>query len=213
MYLNPEDIYKLLLALALGGLIGMERELRDKAAGFRTLMFISAGSALFTIFSARLAAGSSDPTRIAAQIVTGVGFLGAGVILRENGEIRGLTTAATIWLTAAVGVGVGGGLMLYSTLATLIILLVLWFFPALERLMGKRTSQLIVYQVTAPASLEKYAALQQRFQQHRLRIISARRVRRGEDMVCTWTVAGLQRDHDAVTGELFEDPEIKVFEV
>ncbi len=213
MFLNPEDILKLLLALALGGFIGMERELRDKAAGFRTLMFISAGSTLFTIFSFRLAGNGSDPTRIAAQIVSGIGFLGAGVILRENGEIRGLTTAATIWLTAAIGVGVGGGQFIFSVLATTVILLVLWFFPALERLMDRRTSQVYTYQVTTQASLEKFAALVDLFRRHKLRIISTRRVRRGSDMICTWTVSGRQKAHELVTSALFEDPEIKEFEV
>jgi putative Mg2+ transporter-C (MgtC) family protein len=104
MYLSMEDVVKIILAVAAGGLIGLEREFRDKAAGFRTLIFICMGAALFTIFSARLA-GTNDPTRIAANIVSGVGFLGAGVILREGGRVIGLTTAATIWLTAALGIG------------------------------------------------------------------------------------------------------------
>ncbi len=130
MILYPEDIIRLLISLALGGLIGSERELRDKAAGFRTLMLICAGSTLFTIFSARLAQVSgADPTRIAAQIVSGIGFLGAGVILRERGEIHGLTTAATIWLTAALGAGVGGGQILFYTLAAVVFLLALFTFP------------------------------------------------------------------------------------
>ncbi|HQN43268.1 MAG TPA: MgtC/SapB family protein, partial [Anaerolineaceae bacterium] len=97
MYLQPEDLLKIVLAVLVGGLIGIEREYRDKAAGFRTLIFICVGAALFTILSVRLA-GDKDPTRIAASIVTGVGFLGAGVILRDGGRVIGLTTAAAIWL-------------------------------------------------------------------------------------------------------------------
>ena len=95
MILNPEDILKILLAVIAGGLIGIEREFRDKAAGFRTLIFICTGACLFTILSAKLA--PNDSVRIAANIVTGVGFLGAGVILRDGGKVIGLTTAAMIW--------------------------------------------------------------------------------------------------------------------
>jgi putative Mg2+ transporter-C (MgtC) family protein len=194
-------------------MIGAERELRDKAAGFRTLMFICSGSTLFTIFSARLAQTSgADPTRITAQIVTGIGFLGAGVILRERGEIHGLTTAATIWLTAALGVGVGGGQILFSVLAAVIILLILFAFPSLERLMS-RISQVRTYQVTTLASEEKYRELCSQLHQHRLRVFSSHRARKGSDMVCTWSVSGRQADHEEMIEALFQDSDVKEFEV
>ena len=89
------EMLKLGLAVLIGGVIGAEREFRDKAAGFRTIIFITIGATLFTIFSSILA-GDKDPTRIAANIVTGIGFLGAGAIIREGGRVAGLTTAATI---------------------------------------------------------------------------------------------------------------------
>jgi putative Mg2+ transporter-C (MgtC) family protein len=217
MYLQTEDVMKLLLALALGGLIGAEREMRDKAAGFRTLMFICSGATLFTIFSLRFSQflpgpATGDPTRIAAQIVSGIGFLGAGVILREHGEIRGLTTASAIWLVAAIGVGVGGGQYLFSVLATGIIVTVLWIFPSLERMMGT-ISQVRHYQVTTPTSREKYNLLTNQFKKNGLHIMSSRRVRRGENMICYWAAAGRPRNHEALIDELFEDPEIYEFEV
>ncbi len=106
----------------------IEREFRDKAAGFRTLIFICLGSALFSILSAKLAV-DSDTTRIATGIVTGVGFLGAGVIMREGGRVTGWTTAATIWLTAAIGMGIGGGQYLLSGATVLLAMIVLWIFP------------------------------------------------------------------------------------
>lgn len=137
-WLLSDEITRLVLAMILGGLIGVEREVRDKAAGFRTLILISAGACLFTMFSVQLA-GEKDPTRIAANIVTGIGFLGAGVIIREGGQIKGLTTASTIWLVAALGMGVGSGKLAFSILATLIFLVVLWFFPWLERWMTSFT--------------------------------------------------------------------------
>jgi putative Mg2+ transporter-C (MgtC) family protein len=101
------DLLKLLFACLAGGLIGVEREFRDKSAGFRTLILICLGATLFTMMSPRFAA-IGDPGRIAAGIVSGIGFLGAGVILRDRGRIMGLTTAATIWMTAAIGMAIGG---------------------------------------------------------------------------------------------------------
>ena len=106
MELLPEDIYKLLISFALGGIIGAEREYRSKSAGLRTLILIAMGSTLFTILSIKI---SSDAGRIAANIVTGIGFIGAGIIFRENNRVVGITTAAIVWVTAAVGMGIGAG--------------------------------------------------------------------------------------------------------
>src|SRR5919107_2081165 len=106
---DAELITRLLIAALLGGMIGAERELRRKSAGFRTNILIAMGSALFTIVSITLAPSASDPTRIAAQIVTGIGFLGAGAIMRTANRVQGLTTAATVWVNAALGVAAGGG--------------------------------------------------------------------------------------------------------
>src|SRR5512133_3601325 len=132
MLLDPENLLKLLLALLVGGLIGMEREFRDKAAGFRTMICICLGATLFTILSSLLGQ-PDDVTRIASEIVTGVGFLGAGAILRgPAGSVTGLTTAATIWLVAALGMAIGGGAYLLALATTAAVLLVLWVFPLLE---------------------------------------------------------------------------------
>jgi putative Mg2+ transporter-C (MgtC) family protein len=120
---------RLLLAALLGGALGIEREWRNKEAGLRTNILIAIGSALFTLMSIELTdARTGDTSRVAAQIVTGIGFLGAGAIMRTDGGIQGLTTAATIWVNAAIGVAVGGGeyhLALIATGVTLLVLLVL----------------------------------------------------------------------------------------
>ncbi len=131
MTILPEDMLKVLVAVLIGGLIGAEREFHDKAAGFRTIIFICVGATLFTIFSHKIG-GEGDTARIAANIVSGVGFLGAGVILRDAGRIIGLTTASTIWLTAALGMGIGSGHYGFAAAATGIMLIVLWFFPWIE---------------------------------------------------------------------------------
>ena len=126
---DAELITRLLLAAVLGGMIGVEREWRNKEAGLRTNILIAIGSAVFTLMSLELTdARTGDASRVAAQIVTGIGFLGAGAIMRTNAGIQGLTTAATIWVNAAIGVAAGGGefhLAVITTGVTLAVLLVL----------------------------------------------------------------------------------------
>jgi putative Mg2+ transporter-C (MgtC) family protein len=140
---DAELVARLLTAALLGGILGFERELRQKSAGLRTNILIAIGSALFTLMSYELAgdAQGADPGRVAAQIVTGIGFLGAGAIMRTDSGIHGLTTAATVWVNAAVGVAAGGGeyhLAVIATAVTLAVLLVLW---PLERLIDQRWGQ------------------------------------------------------------------------
>src|SRR6476661_8846487 len=106
----PHVLLRLSVAAALGGAIGLERELRERGAGLRTHLVVCVGSALFTLVSAYAFVGPHvDPTRIAAQIVSGIGFLGAGAIIRQGLSVRGLTTAATLWLVAAIGMASGAG--------------------------------------------------------------------------------------------------------
>jgi putative Mg2+ transporter-C (MgtC) family protein len=130
-----EALLRVLVAAALGGAVGLERELRDREAGFRTHMLVSIGAALFTIVSAYgfreffVSGGNvvrADPTRIAAQIVTGIGFLGAGAIIRQGLSVRGLTTAATLWVVAAIGMASGAGYYSAAVITTFVVLLSLW---------------------------------------------------------------------------------------
>ena len=131
MTIFPEEVFRLLLALLIGGLIGAEREYRHRAAGLRTIMFICAGAALFTMLSLKLG-GEVSPVRIAAHMVTGVGFLCAGVIMQQGSHLVGLTTASTIWLAASLGMAVGGGYYLLSIVAVAIVMVILLAFPKLE---------------------------------------------------------------------------------
>jgi putative Mg2+ transporter-C (MgtC) family protein len=130
-----ESLLRLALAAALGGLIGVERELREREAGLRTHLLVALGSALFTIvgaygFHSFLESGQpavrADPTRIAAQIVTGIGFLGAGAIIRQGLTVRGLTTAATLWVVAAVGLASGAGYYSAAVITTALVLIALY---------------------------------------------------------------------------------------
>ena len=136
---DSELISRLLTAALLGALLGFEREMRQKSAGLRTNILIALGSALFTLMSYELAEGfSADPSRVAAQIVTGIGFLGAGAIMRTDSGVQGLTTAATVWVNAAVGVAAGGGEYHLAFIATAVTLAALLVLQPLERIIAQR---------------------------------------------------------------------------
>jgi putative Mg2+ transporter-C (MgtC) family protein len=130
---------RLILAAFLGGAIGLERQLRHKPAGLRTNMFICFGAAMFTVLSKQLAGIESDSARIAAQIIPGIGFIGAGSILHSRASVVGLTTAATLFVVASVGMAAGGGLYLTACFATVIILLSLELLGRLEGTFALKT--------------------------------------------------------------------------
>lgn len=130
---------RLLVALLLGAVIGWERELQRMPAGFRTHALVALGSAIFTVVSAFAFTGPlSDPTRIAAQIVSGVGFLGGGAILHYGGTVRGLTTAASLWAVAAVGMAAGAGLFVVAAVSTVLVIVALEVFQRIERMAKRR---------------------------------------------------------------------------
>ncbi len=128
------QIVSLLIAAVLGGLIGMEREREQRPAGLRTYMLVCVGSALFTILSINAFPGvPRDTARVAAQIVTGIGFLGAGTVWRSHDRVSGLTTAAGLWVVAAIGMATGAGMGLLALAATFLVLIVLAVFLRIER--------------------------------------------------------------------------------
>ncbi len=130
----PDDLVGIILAVVFGTAIGLEREVRGKAAGLRTNVLICLGAAVFTIISKRMGVEHNDSlTRIAAQIVTGVGFLGAGAIIQDRAGVHGLTTAATIWLVASIGMACGAGFHGLAVLSALMAVLVLMGLGQLEK--------------------------------------------------------------------------------
>lgn len=138
MGMNSYDLLGLFLAVLFGAVIGAERQLSGKAAGLRTNILICLGAAVYTIVSREMGGGQSDSiTRIAAQIVSGIGFLGAGAIIQDRGGIHGLTTAATIWLVASIGMGCGAGFYLLSFVSTAFAIVVLFALAPLARWLTK----------------------------------------------------------------------------
>jgi len=132
---------RLLLAAGLGAVIGLEREYHQKPAGLRTNILIALGSALITILSISIGTAGSTPDRIAAQIVTGIGFLGGGAILRSGKSIHGMTTAATIWVNAAIGMAAGAGEFATATAATGLTVVVLAVLPPIESYFERRRGE------------------------------------------------------------------------
>lgn len=209
MIFNPDDFYRLGMALLVGGIIGAERERHKKAVGLRTLILISMGSALFTILSYRFGMNSNfDPGRIAANIVSGIGFIGAGVILEERGRITGLTTAATIWLTAALGMAAGAGEYLLSAGAGLMSLIVLMLFTRFEEYL-EISSETRTYQITTKVSWDKYKELKSLFKEHHLPIQNYKQEKKDGVMVCTFEVYGTTKRHDKLVQKLLSDKQIK----
>ncbi len=133
---------RLVLAAVLAGAVGLEREVMRKAAGFRTHMLVGLGSALFTLLSIEGFGTDGDPARVAAQVVTGIGFLGAGAIFREGATVRGLTTAAGLWAVAAIGMAAGSGLIGLATVSAAIVLLVLLGLRTLDLWMDRRLGRM-----------------------------------------------------------------------
>jgi len=150
-WLQPEADYviRILASLVLGGLIGFERELRDKPAGLRTIILICVGACIFTILSEVVGGPDWNSTRIAAQVVTGIGFLGAGAILRDRAAVLGLTTAATIWAVAAIGMATGFGELALAVFGTVVILVALFVLEVIEHWIGERRD-LQEYDIVAP---------------------------------------------------------------
>jgi putative Mg2+ transporter-C (MgtC) family protein len=206
--ISYETLLQLLLAVVVGGLIGAEREYHNKAAGFRTLIFICLGSTLFTSFSIAISrlAGTFDPARLAAQIVTGVGFIGAGAILRDAGRIIGLTTAATIWLVAALGIGIGIGEYGIVGAGTAVTIIVLALFPRLEAWIDALRDD-AVYEITttSPETIEALLAAS------RLKRLAIKRTRCGARITYYCHLRGKPALHTAFVQHLMDTAEIEEF--
>ena len=195
------DIFKLELMLQLGlatllgGAIGLERELGGKPAGLRTNILICIGSVLYTHLSIAMVGGATDPTRVAGQIVTGVGFIGAGTILHARGAVVGLTSAATIWVVAAIGVALGSGFYLEGVGTTLVVLAVLSGLGRIEKLVERQSMRrkFTVHARQGPTVLEDLESLVRRAG---LEVTGVASRQENVDLVIDFEIRGSKRLHD-----------------
>ena len=210
---NWDIIIKLILAVIIGGALGAEREYRSKSAGFRTLTMICLGATIFTIFS-QIVGGAGNPDRIASNIVTGIGFVGAGVIFKSDtfGKVNGITTAAMIWVTAALGVAIGAGYLLIAAIAAAFALTVLFMFALLEGWID-RVNQIRRYKIVCPFENETLHRYEQLFQTHHLKFKRTRQCKSQENLISgEWIVQGSEQNHRHVIHELLLDPSVKTLE-
>ncbi len=194
-------VYRIGAAIVAGAVVGIEREFRDKPAGLRTLVLISAGACIFSMVSMGVPGTIADQGRIAAQIVTGVGFLGAGSILRSTKSIYGLTTAATIWVVAALGMACGFGHLFIALVGTLATLMVLVLFHSVGgRIDVSRTVR--KHRIATRDAQIRLADLEPYFSEAGLRILRRNCYRQGDDYVFTFRVRGPRKQHLALREKL-----------
>jgi putative Mg2+ transporter-C (MgtC) family protein len=205
-------ILRLLLSILIGGALGAEREYRSKSAGFRTLTLICVGATLFTIFS-QFIGGAGNPDRIASNIVTGIGFVGAGVIFKgDSSKVNGITTAAMIWVTAALGMGIGAGFLMISGVAAGMVLFVLFIFSLLEGWID-RVNQIRSYRITCPFENETLHRYELLFTTNHLKFRRTRQCKTIDDMISgEWIVQGSEKNHRHVIHQLLEDLSVKALE-
>ncbi|MDR0235582.1 MgtC/SapB family protein [Acinetobacter sp.] len=200
------DIYHLLMALAIGAIIGAEREYRSKSAGLRTMIMVSLASCLFTILSIKI--GVENPDRLAANILTGLGFLGAGVIFKDDNRISGITTATTIWMVAALGMAAGAGYEYLACIGTILVLIVLiflvYFQDKIEAIHQSRNYRILCdYQ---QETLDKYEEL---FKQYNMKVLRGVQNKTEKQIIGRWVVIGSAQNHKKLTHYLLLDPNIK----
>jgi putative Mg2+ transporter-C (MgtC) family protein len=207
----PEGLFlKLLLSILVGGIIGAEREYRSKSAGFRTLTLICLGAMLFTLFS-ELIGNRGAPERIASNIVVGIGFVGAGVIFKYDSGVQGITTAAMIWVTAALGMGIGAGYYMVSVLACLLTLLVLFFFSILERRID-HINQIRNYKIVCSYQDETLHRYESRFHLYHLRFKRGKQTKTAEVITGEWVVQGSEKNHEHFIHSILNDSLVTSFE-
>ncbi|WKZ37995.1 MAG: MgtC/SapB family protein [Anaerolineales bacterium] len=203
-----ENLIKLGAAVVVGGIVGAEREYQDKAAGFRTIILITLGSTLFTIFSLSIDPGFTQ-TRIAANIVTGIGFLGAGAIIRDGGRIAGLTTAATIWLSAALGMGIGAGELYFVFAATVITLLVLLVFPHIEARIDKIREARSYQIVLGGGDHKAIDKIQKAIDECSLQVFEHHQTKTEKSIISSWKTIGSPKSHEKFVLMMLKDKSVK----
>ena len=200
------ELYYLLCAAAIGAVIGLEREYKNKTAGLRTMIMVSMASCLFTILSRQIGEVSDD--RIAANILTGLGFLCAGVIFKDENRISGITTATTIWMVAALGMAIGAGYIALGLYGTILVLVILSLLTYLEKLV-EEFNLIRDYKMICHYEQELSHYYEQLFKQYGLKAKHVLQVLKSDEIILHWNISGKRQRHNLLVEELSQDPRIK----
>ena len=208
--MHNEILLRFLLAALWGGIVGLDREYRSKSAGFRTMILISIGSCFFTMMSSFIGSpGNAD--RIASNIVTGIGFLGAGVIFRGETRINGITTATTIWAVAAIGMGIGAGYYFAAAFASLLIIFVLAILPFLEKKIDQ-FNQAKTYTIQSNYTEHTPDEYENKLKDHSLRFKRVHQSKQRDVVSITWEVQGRAKNHERFIAAVMKDSTLYSFE-
>ena len=202
------ELLLIFISVILGLFIGTEREYRNKSAGLRTFILVCFGSCLFTILSIKI--GVENPDRIAANIITGIGFLGAGVIFKGDNKIEGITTATTIWATASIGMAVGSGYVYLSLLGTVLILLILNSLTYLQNFIDNN-HKIREYKI-AVVSSKDIEHCEDLFKSHHLKFIIAKQQYTQGNLATSWILTGKNTNHEALIKSLMNDEKIIAYQ-
>jgi putative Mg2+ transporter-C (MgtC) family protein len=206
-----EEIGQVITAFVIGAIIGIEREFRSKPAGFRTMILICVGSCLYTILSKE--AGGTSPDRIASNIVTGIGFIGAGVIFKEGITVNGLTTAALIWITAALGMAIGYHNYPLAVVVSIMIVIVLFVLEPVQRYINK-LHRVKDYKIKIlPSGVSFKEEIESFFIKYEMTFRCMKTVKENMDAVYIYRIGSKDRNYDEVNDFLLKHQDVKSFEV
>ncbi|PTT35850.1 magnesium transporter MgtC [Chryseobacterium sp. HMWF028] len=207
-YTVKNELLLILISVILGLFIGAEREYRNKSAGLRTFILICFGACLFTILSVKI--GVANPDRLAANIITGIGFLGAGVIFKGDNKIEGITTATTIWATASIGMAVGSGYVYIALLGTALVLIILSALTYLQNFIDNY-HKVREYRITLTSSGDiKYC--ENIFKGHHLNYQMIKQQYSQGNLAVIWRLTGKNTHHEEVIRRLVDDPKITAYQ-
>ncbi|MET3535969.1 MgtC/SapB family protein [Chryseobacterium limigenitum] len=202
------ELLLIFISVLLGIFIGAEREYRNKSAGLRTFILVCFGSCLFTILSIKI--GVENPDRLAANIITGIGFLGAGVIFKGDNKIDGITTATTIWATASIGMAVGSGYVYLSLMGTVLILLILSSLTYLQNFIDDN-HKIREYKIAITAS-DEIRHCEELFRNNNLKFLMIGQQYTVGNLATTWRLTGKNKYHETLIKQLMNDPKIIAYQ-
>lgn len=202
------ELLLIFISVILGLFIGAEREYQNKSAGLRTFILVCFGSCLFTVLSIKI--GIGNPDRLAANIITGIGFLGAGVIFKGDNKIEGITTATTIWATASIGMAVGSGYVYLSLLGTALILFILHSLTYLQSFIDNN-HKIREYKI-AVTSFEQIRHCEELFRNNNLKHLMIGQQYTLGNLSTTWRLTGKNKRHETLIKQLMNDPKIIAYQ-